>query len=424
MRVPSDLLKTNYLGMKKADQIKIADYSYHLPEDKIAYYPLAQRDQSKLLVYKDQQIIDQVFSNLPLYITNQHLLVFNNTRVIHARLLFTKQTGSVIEIMCLEPKNPIDPALAFRQTDSCTWLCLIGNNKKWKEGDLQLEININNKTTLLNAQKLAKQDDAFLVKFSWTEGFTFTDVIEHAGKLPLPPYLYREANETDEERYQTVYAVHNGSVAAPTAGLHFTPAVLKALQDGGTDFGFVTLHIGVGTFKPVKTETIGEHNMHEERIFVSMDFLQMLVQTNKKIVAVGTTSLRTLESLYWFGLNLHSNKTKLNDIHELYVDQWEPYLYDEVKKVNITVKEAIQAIIDWMQLKQLTILTGYTKIIISPPYKIKVADALITNFHMPESTLLLLVSAFTNNNWWQIYNHALKNNYRFLSYGDSSLLFR
>ncbi len=410
--------------MTKADQIKIADYSYHLSDDKVAYFPLEQRDQSKLLVYKNQQITDQVFCNLPQYITNQHLLVFNNTRVIHARLLFTKQTGSVIEIMCLEPKEPTDPALAFKQTETSTWLCLIGNNKKWKGGDLQLEMTINNKLIILTAQRLEKQDDAYLVKFSWTGGLTFADVIEHAGKLPLPPYLYRDANEADEERYQTVYAKHNGSVAAPTAGLHFTHAVLNELQNGGTDFGFVTLHVGAGTFKPVKTETIGEHNMHEERIFVSMDFLQMLVQTNKKIVAVGTTSLRTLESLYWFGLNLHTNKDKLNDIHELYVDQWEPYLYDEVKKVSITVNEAIQAIMHWMQLKQLSVLTGYTKIIISPPYKIKVADALITNFHQPESTLLLLVSAFTNNNWWQIYEHALQNNYRFLSYGDSSLLFR
>lgn len=410
--------------MKKADQIKIADYSYELPEDKIAYFPLEERDKSKLLVYKNQQITDEVFKNLPQHVTKEHLLVFNNTRVIHARLLFTKQTGSVIEIMCLEPKAPSDPAMAFEQTQTATWLCLIGNNKKWKEGNLQLELLVNNKTIVLTAQRLEKQDDAYLVAFSWTGGLTFAEVIEHAGKLPLPPYLYRDANESDEERYQTVYAKHNGSVAAPTAGLHFTPAVLEALQQGGTKFGFVTLHVGAGTFKPVKTQTIGEHNMHEERIFVSMDFLQMLVQTNKKIIAVGTTSLRTLETLYWFGLNLHLNKDKADSIEELYVDQWEPYLYDNVKQVSISVKQAITAIIDWMQQKQLNVLTGYTKIIISPPYQIKVADALITNFHQPESTLLLLVSAFTNNHWWQIYEHALNNNYRFLSYGDSSLLFR
>ncbi|MFN4083375.1 MAG: S-adenosylmethionine:tRNA ribosyltransferase-isomerase [Bacteroidia bacterium] len=405
------------------DYTKISDFNYYLPEDKIAYYPLQNRDHSKLLVYKNNKITDDYFYNLANHIDENYLLVFNDTKVIHARLLFTKQTGSHIEILCIEPFEPNEQNLALNQIHQCKWLCMIGNNKKWKNGELIMELMVQNKKIKLIAERFEKIGSSFVINFTWNEPLTFAEILHEAGKLPLPPYLNRDAEDLDEYRYQTVYAQNNGSVAAPTAGLHFTENVFYKLKHKGINYNFVTLHVGAGTFLPVKTEFIANHQMHEERIYVGRDLIENLLN-DKKIIAVGTTSLRTLESLYWFGLKLYNNITEWKNITELQVEQWAPLKYKDFETENLSINECFKTILSWMDEQSLKTITGSTQLIITPKYKIKVADALITNFHQPESTLLLLVSAFTNNNWRDIYDHALQNNYRFLSYGDSSILFR
>ena len=407
-----------------AQNLKIADFTYHLPNDKIAQHPLSKRDESKLLVYKNGLISETQFKYLHEQLNTEDLVVFNDTKVVHARLLFYKESGAQIEIMCLEPFSPSDAALCFKETKACRWIALIGNNKKWKDGILSKELNINGLTVILNAERIEKHLDSFIVELSWNGDFAFADIIYHAGLLPLPPYMNRDAEQEDEERYQTIYAKLEGSVAAPTAGLHFTQDVFKNLQQQSIAIDYVTLHVGAGTFKPVKAEKMIDHQMHEEHILVNKGLLLQLLnnaQAQKRVIAVGTTSLRTLESLYWFGVHLLENRQSWASIDHLFVSQWQPY---ENNKQHYTKIEIIQALIDWLESKNSLQIKGSTQIMIAPPYDIQMVDAIITNFHQPESTLLLLVSAFIGNDWQKVYAYALSNNFRFLSYGDSSILFK
>lgn len=418
------------MSMADPRHIAIRDYSYSLPDDRIANYPLEERDASKLLVYREGSIHDTTFLSLPEFLSSGDLLVFNETKVIHARLIFKKPTGSTIEILCLEPHDMPDPAVALRQQGSCTWKVMIGNRKRWKEAYQELMVDKGDGSSFaLRATIYGEETTGPLVQFSWEENITFAEVIELAGKIPLPPYFKREPETSDEERYQTVYARHDGSVAAPTAGLHFTPRVLDALAKKNIDTTFVTLHVGAGTFRPVKSELLEDHVMHEERIVVSrtsiLRLLRILEEKNDrpadvtgKIVAVGTTSMRTLESLYWMGVKLLSQE-ELDK--PLTIDQWYPY---EKRESAIPPAIALNAIADYLAEHQLSQLVATTGIIIAPGYTFRMVDVLITNFHQPDSTLLLLVAAFTGPDWRRIYDHALANAYRFLSYGDSSVLFR
>lgn len=403
--------------------IRISDYSYQLPESKIALFPMENRDKSKLLVFQNDQIDDHIFSDLPHLLTTEHALVFNNTKVVQARLLFTRESGSIIEIFCLEPVSPntlVEQAL--QATKSCTWKCMVGNAKRWKEDYLSIPFYFNGKQALLKAKMLARVNDYFEIQFEWLpETLSFCDVLAHTGNLPLPPYLNRAATEKDKLTYQTVFAKYQGSVAAPTAGLHFTHDVLTALNKKGIKSTQLTLHVGAGTFKPVKSATMEEHGMHAEWIQVgkgSIEFLLQAKQNHKIITPVGTTSTRTIESIYWFGNKLLNQPETV--FQELNISQWEPY--ENVKQH--TTEAALQAVLNWMKQHNTTVLTGQTQLLIAPGYSFKLTGALITNFHQPQSTLLLLVAAFTGNNAWEkIYAHALGNHYRFLSYGDSSLLY-
>lgn len=396
--------------------IVIEEFDYPLPQEKIALFPLEKRDSSKLLVYKDGQITDSVFRQLPLHLRINSTIILNNTRVIEARIYFTKQTGGIIEIFCLEPATIADPQQAMMQTHKVQWQCLIGGASKWKSGQvLQKDLQINNEFIVLEAIYLSKKNDAFVIEFTWNSKHVFAEVLHAAGAIPLPPYIKRKAAETDAERYQTIFAEQQGSVAAPTAALHFTEKVFADLAANNIHKKCVTLHVGAGTFKPVKSETIADHQMHAESFSVSLDTLKALQQANE-IVAVGTTSLRTLESLYWLGIKL----SKDSSLQDLFISQWEPYEHDSV----ISYKESIAEIIDYLQKTHKQQLFCRTSLIIVPGYQFKAANALVTNFHQPKSTLLLLVSAFIGADWKKVYDHALKNDYRFLSYGDSSLLWR
>jgi S-adenosylmethionine:tRNA ribosyltransferase-isomerase len=400
--------------------INIKDYTYTLPEDRIAQFPLEKRDESKLLIYKNGDITDEVFKNLHQHLPPNSLLVFNNTRVIHARILFERTTGAQIEVFCIEPLAPADYALVFTTTKSCTWKCMVGNAKRWKNDLLQKEVQTPTGKVKLDAELHGRIGDLFVVKFSWDDDrLSFGEVLHYAGILPIPPYLNRERTDEDEERYQTIYAKQSGSVAAPTAGLHFTEAVFQSLQAKQIELCEVTLHVGAGTFKPVKTDSLKEHDMHEESIYVSKAAIEKLLHTlNAKhpITAVGTTSVRTLESIYWLGIQLINGKQPDSDF---YISQWEPY---ENGNKDVSTTEALQAITDYMTDMQLEQITGATQIIIAPGYRFRLADMLITNFHQPENTLILLIAALVGNDWRKIYEHALSHQYRFLSYGDSSLL--
>lgn len=405
-------------------ELKISDFSYHLPDEKIAQYPLKERDKSKLLIYNKGQITETIFNKLPNLINENDCLIFNDTKVVHARILFQKDSGAKIEIMCLEPINPNDAAICFKQTETCEWAALVGNNKKWKDGLLTKQFEINGQLITLIAERLKQHLDSYLIKFSWNGGYTFADVIYYAGLLPLPPYMNREADEEDENRYQTVYAKFEGSVAAPTAGLHFTQQVFEKLDKKKVLIDYVTLHVGAGTFKPVKAETMANHQMHEENIVIEKNLIHTLLNTTEnkgKIIVVGTTSLRTIESLYWFGIKLINNKNKWDEMNDIEIGQWEPY-EDDI--VSHSIKDILNTFLKWMEYKNFNTVKGRTQIIIAPPYQLKIADAIITNFHQPESTLLLLVSAFIGDDWKDVYYYALNNNFRFLSYGDSSILFR
>ena len=401
--------------MKNIQEIAIAEYDYPLPDERIAKYPLAERDTSKLLLYKGGEIREEKFANLPSFIPQGALMVFNNTRVIQARLRFRKETGAQIEVFCLEPEQPADYQQMFQETKECVWQCLVGNSSRWKGGVLSQVINIGGVDVTLSVERVSSAA-VNLVRFFWDGGFTFAELLEAAGELPIPPYLNRKTEESDKNTYQTVYSKVKGSVAAPTAGLHFTPAVLSALDATGVQRGEVTLHVGAGTFKPVKSELIADHEMHEEYIEVQRALLERLVTAGGAAVAVGTTSVRTLESLYFLGEKVSENPAI--EESELCVEQWEPYNREH----TISTVEALTALLQWLDAKGLDRVHSHTRIMIAPGYTFRIVKAIVTNFHQPKSTLLLLVSAFIGGNWRKVYDYALENGFRFLSYGDSSLL--
>ena len=394
--------------------ISIEAYDYPLPEERIAKYPLPERDASKLLVLKNNEIKESQFKYVGDFLPNNALLVFNETKVIRARLQFHKVTGSRIEVFCLEPEK--DYQVAFSAVSPVRWKCLIGNAKRWKGGKLSMELTVGGQPVVLSAERISQNDQYAEIEFSWTpENLSFASVLEAAGEIPLPPYLHRDAEPDDRDRYQTVFARYDGSVAAPTAGLHFTQPLIAALRDQGFSFDEVTLHVGAGTFKPVSTDTIGEHAMHSETVIVRKSLIQNLIHRfGKPIVPVGTTSTRTLESLYWIGVML---KEQGLDLRPLHVEQWFPYENHD----SLSTPEALQWVLDYLDKHNLTRLEASTALMIAPSYKMRVITGLITNFHQPKSTLLLLVSALIGERWKDCYRFALDNGFRFLSYGDSCL---
>ena len=400
--------------MEEVRNISIDEYDYPLPEERIAKYPLAERDASKLLVLKDNQINASQFRNIGDYLPHDALLVFNETKVIRARLQFQKETGSHIEVFCLEPDD--DYQIAFSSASPVRWKCLVGNSKRWREGLLSMPLTVAGQQVTLNAERVERNDQYSEIEFSWEPStLPFASILEAAGEIPLPPYLHRDAEPEDRDRYQTVFAKYDGSVAAPTAGLHFTKPLINKLGNSGLQFDEVTLHVGAGTFRPVATETIGEHAMHSETIIVRKSLIERLIgQIGKNIIPVGTTSTRTLESLYWIGMMLHEQGMELRTLH---VEQWYPYENHDA----LSATEALQNIVNYLDLHQLTRLEASTSLIIAPSYKMRVITGLITNFHQPKSTLLLLVSALIGERWKQCYQFALDNGFRFLSYGDSCL---
>ena len=460
--------------MMNARQLSISDFSYNLPEERIAKFPVTPRDHSKLLVYKGGQTADDYFYNLADHLPQGELMVFNNTKVIHARMLFHKATGALIEIFLLEPYEPADYEQMFHTTGHCSWLCMVGNLKKWKEGPLVRTVNVQGSTFTVTATRRGMVGTSHIVEFQWCHGSTrfdtvdlnetrekpcqteapfvlnetrekpcqteapfvlnetrekpcqteasFADILDVAGQLPIPPYLNRETQQSDLTTYQTVYSKIKGSVAAPTAGLHFTPQVLASLDARGIDREELTLHVGAGTFKPVKSKEMGGHEMHSEHVCVRRQTLQKLLDHQCQAIAVGTTSVRTLESLYYMGLKVQADDTLTEE--QLHVGQWEPYdlpaAWQHPSRQQVC--QAVQALLSWLDRRQMEAFHASTQIIIAPGYQFKIVSRLITNFHQPQSTLLLLVSAFTQNHWREIYDHALSHDYRFLSYGDSSLL--
>lgn len=403
--------------MEDTKHIKISEYNYPLPDERIAKFPLAVRDQSKLLVYRHGEVSEDTFTALPEYLEQGELMVFNNTKVIQARLHFRKETGALIEVFCLEPIQPNDYVLSFQQTQKCSWLCMIGNLKKWKEGALSRVVDVKGKQVTLTATRGECRGTSHWIDFEWNDdSITFADLLEAVGELPIPPYLNRDTQESDKETYQTVYSKIKGSVAAPTAGLHFTERVLKALDAHGIDREELTLHVGAGTFKPVKSEEIEGHEMHTEYISVNKQTIEKLIAHEGCAIAVGTTSVRTLESLYYIGVVISRNPDANQE--ELHVQQWMPYEENN----GISTIQALQYILDYLNRHHMEALHTSTQIIIAPGYEYKIVKKIVTNFHQPQSTLLLLVSAFVKGDWRKIYNYALGHDFRFLSYGDSSLL--
>lgn len=397
--------------------IHISEYNYPLPDERIAKFPLPVRDQSKLLIYKHGEISEDVFTSLPDYLPKESLMIFNNTKVIQARLHFRKETGALIEVFCLEPIEPNDYALNFQQTEHAAWLCMVGNLKKWKEGTLKREMTVKGQPVTLTATKGECRGTSHRIDFGWNNpDITFADILEVFGELPIPPYLNRETQESDKETYQTVYSKIKGSVAAPTAGLHFTPRVLERLKETGVELEELTLHVGAGTFRPVKSEEIEGHEMHTEYISVNRETIRKLIDHDARAIAVGTTSVRTLESLYHIGVTLAGNPDATEE--ELHVRQWQPYeSFEEIPAVV-----ALQKILGYLDRHGMETLHTSTQIIIAPGYRYRIVKAMVTNFHQPQSTLLLLVSAFIGDNWKAVYDYALNHSFRFLSYGDSSLL--
>lgn len=388
------------------------EYTYNLDESKIAKYPVTNRDTSKLLIYK-YEISNDYFYNIDNYIQEKSLLIVNNTKVIKARLIFRKPTGATIEIFCLEPQYPIDYYKNFNSTSSCSWKCLIGNSKKWKDETLENKFFINNIEVNIKAEKKFVNNN-FFIKFSWDSGHRFSEIIENIGNIPIPPYLNRESETSDNDTYQTLYSKIEGSVAAPTAGLHFTDNVFKKLHNKNINIKELTLHVGAGTFKPLESEKIINHIMHNEYYMVSRDLLNAIIDNKNQLITSGTTSTRALESLYWIAAKIH-NKIDNPEV----IEQWDAYNL----KYKASSKEAINTIIGFMDKHKIDTIEGYTKLMIVPGYKFKFIEGIITNFHQPNSTLLLLIAAIVGNDWKKIYNFAINNNYRFLSYGDSSLLF-
>jgi len=399
--------------------IQIKDFNYNLPDERIAKFPLAKRDNSKLLLYRHGEVTEDVFHNIAQYLPKGALMVFNNTKVIQARLHFRKETGALIEVFLLEPYMPADYEQMFQTTGHCSWLCMIGNLKKWKEGTLKRTFDVKGKEVTLVAERKEDVHKSYRVDFSWdASDVSWAELLDAVGELPIPPYLNRETQESDKTTYQTVYSKINGSVAAPTAGLHFTPEVLADIDRHGIDREELTLHVGAGTFKPVKSEEIQDHEMHTEYICVHRQTLEKLIRHEAKAIAVGTTSVRTLESLYYIGVKLE--KTLDLSEEELHVCQWEPY--ENAVAKPITPIKAIENILAYLDKHGLSALHTSTQIIIAPGYEYNIVKMLVTNFHQPQSTLLLLVSAFVHGDWRKIYDYALAHDFRFLSYGDSSLL--
>ena len=402
-------------------EIHISEYNYDLPDERIAKFPKAEHDQSKLLIYHHGEVGEDLFFNLPKYLPKGALMVFNNTKVIQARLHFRKETGALIEVFLLEPAQPADYEQMFQTTEQCSWLCLVGNLKKWKEGALNRELQVKDEQVVLTAARRGEHGTSQWVDFSWDNPrVNFAEILDAIGELPIPPYLNRETQESDKTTYQTVYSKIKGSVAAPTAGLHFTNRVLEALDAHGIEREELTLHVGAGTFKPVKSDTIGQHEMHTEYVAVKRHTLERLLAHDGQAIAVGTTSVRTLESLYYMGLKV-MNCPDLTE-EQLHVNQWEPYQEVRGERSEVRSVEALRALMDWMDRHQLTTLHSSTQIIIAPGYNYHIVKMLVTNFHQPQSTLLLLVSAFVKGDWHRIYDYALAHDFRFLSYGDSSLL--
>lgn len=397
-------------------EIHISEYNYALPEERIAKFPMTERDHSKLLIYNKGIVSEDMFYNLPHHLPTGALMVMNNTKVIQARIHFRKETGALIEVFLLEPSNPSDYELMFQSRERCTWYCLVGNLKKWKEGTLTLTHG----QLTLTARHLGEHGTSQVVELEWNSGQSFAEVIDAVGELPIPPYLNRKTEESDKTTYQTVYSKIKGSVAAPTAGLHFTERVLQDIDRRGIEREEVTLHVGAGTFKPVKSEQIGDHAMHTEFISVRRSTLERLIAHDGHAIAIGTTSVRTLESLYYMGLKVLRNPDLQED--QLHVSQWEPYDGADAKEEKVGAVPALQALLDWMDGQGLSTLHSSTQIIIAPGYDYKIVKLLVTNFHQPQSTLLLLVSAFVKGDWRKIYDYALSHDFRFLSYGDSSLL--
>ena len=413
--------------------IHISDYNYDLPDSRIAKFPVSPRDTSKLLVYRHGEISDDIFYNLPKYLPQKSLMVFNNTKVIQARMHFRKETGALIEVFLMEPAAPTDYELMFQTRGECSWLCMVGNLKKWKEGSLVRTFDVAGST--INFKATMRRDiidttsggTNYWVDFAWDNPLvSFAEILDAVGELPIPPYLNRETQDSDKTTYQTVYSKIKGSVAAPTAGLHFTDKVLAAIDAAGVRREELTLHVGAGTFKPVKSEEIDGHTMHTEYVCVRRDTLQTLLDYDCCAIAVGTTSVRTLESLYYMGVKLEANPDAAEE--DLHVCQWEPYEKADGTPVDgnlidgITPQKAISNIIAWLDKNNLKTLHSSTQIIIAPGYEYKIVKVLVTNFHQPQSTLLLLVSAFLKGDWRNVYDYALSHDFRFLSYGDSSIL--
>ena len=396
-------------------QININNFDYELPNDRIAKFPLQQRDESKLLIYDKGKISEQIFNNLSDFFDANSLLVFNNTKVVHARIMFKKSTGANIEVFCIEPCFPSNYEQNFASTSECIWNCTVGNLKKWKDEILKKKFTHGNIADELTVEKISADNDVLKLKFAWKSGLSFAQVIDACGKVPIPPYLKREAAEIDDERYQTVYSKFEGSVAAPTAGLHFSSDLIQKLKSKNIYTDEVTLHVGAGTFKPVKTEFANEHVMHSEHFFVKKSALLNIINHLENITAVGTTSVRTLESLYWLGCKILQNKNTEN----FNIMQFEPY---ENNCINVSAQQSLQAIINYLEEKKMNEIYASTQIMIMPEYRLRIVNRLITNFHQPKSTLLLLVAAFVGDDWRKIYDYAMQNNFRFLSYGDSSLI--
>ena len=398
-------------------ELRIEDYNYILPDERIAKYPLAERDSSKLLRYSDGKVDEFVFNEISTLLPENSLMICNDTKVVPARLHFQRATGAHIEIFCLEPVMPEEYATVFSVTDACRWKCIVGNIKRWKDDQLSLynpESNPEIISMNLTASLVERCGETSIVEFRWDNGMPFSQVLETGGSIPIPPYLNRDTEELDLERYQTLYAKYRGSVAAPTAGLHFTDRVMKEIQARGIDMDNVCLHVGAGTFLPVKSSLVSEHNMHREPFVVTLSLLKKLLKRDRKVIAVGTTSVRTLESLYYAGVKCLEHG-KPED-----VGQWEPYSRD----YSYTLEDSLGAIVRYLEDNSLTELKIGTRIIIVPGYRFRVVDVLVTNFHQPQSTLLLLISAFVGGDWHTIYDYAMANDFRFLSYGDSSVLFR
>ena len=401
-------------------KISIQDFTYHLPESKIAFAPLEKRDDSKLLIYKNDSIQADKFTNVTDYLPKESLLVFNNTKVINARIKFTKSTGGVIEIFCLEPAEAISEySTVMNQTGSARWKCLVGGVSKWKQPFIEKEIEIGNLSVTLTAKIVGTLKDVFLIDFSWQPAaYSFAEIIEKAGVVPLPPYIKREVEKDDSSRYQTIYASNEGSVAAPTAGLHFTESIFEKLKQKNIQSGFVTLQVGAGTFKPVKAAVMNDHEMHAEWIEVSREAIEAILKKKDNVFAVGTTSLRTIESIYWLGVKakIYPEENKLG------LGQWDVYS-EPLSGTTFTLEESLNALLGWLQLRNKERLFTQTQLLITPGYSFKVAKGLITNFHQPQSTLLLLVATATKNRWRDLYDYALENDFRFLSYGDANLIF-